>query len=170
MSETASKTNMPRRVATTALAGLLLCPVIVGAQSLKEEIVGTWRTVAIYNEIDGTKVHLYGEKPMGLTVFDRSGNHLSFLSKPDLPKVAGGNRLKGTDAENRAVVHGMISGYGTYTVDGDTVAMSYLASSYPNRTGTVEKRTYKISGDQMTRVNPTAASGGTSYQTYVRVK
>ena len=170
MSETASKTNLPRRVATTALAGLLLFPVIARAQSLKEQVVGTWRLVSIYNDIDGTKVHLYGEKPMGLTVFDRSRNHLSFLSKPDLPKFAVGNRLKGTDAENRAVVHGMISGFGTYTVEGDTVAITHLASSYQNRTGTVEKRTYKISGDQMTVVNPAAASGGTSYQTYVRVK
>jgi hypothetical protein len=103
-------------------------------------------------------------------MFDRSGNFMSFISKPDVPKFEVSNRLKGTDAENRAVVHGMISGYGTYTVDGDTVTVTYLASSYPNRTGTIEQRTYKISGDEMTIVNPTAASGGTSYQSLIRVK
>ena len=169
MNEIANKT-IPRRVAATALAGLLLVPVMAGAQSLKEQIVGTWRLVSIYNEINGTKVHLYGEKPMGMTVFDRSGNHLSFLSKPDLPKFAVANRLQGTDAENRAVMRGIISGYGTYIVEGDKVAVTSLASSYPNRIGTVETRTYKIVEDQMTVVNPTAASGGISYQTYVRVK
>jgi hypothetical protein len=95
---------------------------------------------------------------------------MSFLSKPDLPKFAAKNRLKGTDTEYRGVVQGMISGYGTYTVEGDSVTIKWIASSYPNRAGTAEKRTYKITGDEMTSVNPTAASGGTSYSKLVRVK
>ena len=131
--------------------------------------MGTWRTVSIYNEINGMKTNLYGEKPLGISMFDRSGNFLSYLSKPELPKFAAGNRLKGTDAENREVIHGMISGFGTYTIDGDTVSIAHIASSYPNRAGTTEKRTYKITGDEMTSVNPSAASGGTSYQKFVRV-
>ena len=40
----------------------------------------------------------------------------------------------------------------------------------PNRAGTTEKRTYKIAGDELTAVNPTASSGGTSYSKLVRVK
>ena len=141
-------------------------------QSLRDQIVGTWRTVSIYNETDGTKTHLYGEKPAGLTMFDRSGNYVSYLSKPDVPKFATANRLKGTDAEYRAVVQSIIAGYGTYTVDGDKVMIKFIASSYPNRAGTTETRTYKISasGDEINTVNPTAASGGTSYQKLVRVK
>jgi hypothetical protein len=107
---------------------------------------------------------------VGLTVFDRSGYVISFLSKPELPKFAVNNRLKGTDAEYRAVVQGMISQFGTYTVEGDTVIIKWIASSFPNRAGTTEKRTYKIAGDSMTSVNPTGASGGTAYQTYVRGK
>ena len=170
MVEIAIGPSLARRTATIALAGLLSMPVVAQAQALKEQIVGTWRLVAIYNDVGGNKMHFYGDKPMGMTMFDRSGNFLSFYSKPDLPKFAVANRLKGTDAENRAVIHGMISGYGTYTVDGDTVAVSYIASSFPNRTGTVEKRTYKIVGDEMTVVNPTAASGGTSYQKLLRAK
>jgi Lipocalin-like domain len=170
MSEIVISPSLALRAATAALAGLLSLPLAAQGQSLKDQIVGTWRLAAIYNDIGGNKEYLYGEKPMGLTMFDRSGNFLVFYSKPDLPKFAVANRLKGTDAENRAVIHGMISGYGTYTVDGDIVAMNYLASSYPNRAGTVEKRTYKIAGDELTIVNPTAAAGGTSYQTLIRVK
>jgi len=64
----------------------------------------------------------------------------------------------------------MIAGFGTYTIDGDTVTIEWVASSYPNRAGTTEKRTYKIVGDEMTAVNPTASSGGTSYQKWVRAK
>jgi hypothetical protein len=64
----------------------------------------------------------------------------------------------------------MIAGFGTYAIEGDTVTVSWVASSYPNRVGTKETRTYKISGDNMTGTNPTASSGGTSYSNYTRAK
>jgi len=92
------------------------------------------------------------------------------LSKPDAPKFAVNNRLKGTDEEYRTVVQSIISGFGTYSVDGDSVSITWVASSFPNRAGTTEKRTYKITGSQLTAVNPTAASGGVSYQTWERVR
>ena len=152
------------------LTGLLSGPGIALGQSLKNQIVGGWRTVSIYNEEGGVKRNLYGDKPVGLTVFDRSGYVIQYLSKPDVPKFAANNRLKGTDQEYRTVMQSIITGFGTYTVDGDTVSIKWVASSYPNRAGTTEKRTYKIVGDEMTAVNPTASSGGTSYQKWVRVK
>ena len=159
-----------RLVASAVLAATLVAPGIALGQSLKDQIVGGWRTVSIYNEEGGVKRNLYGDKPVGLTVFDRSGYIIQYLSKPDVPKFAANNRLKGTDQEYRAVLQSIISGFGTYTVDGDTVTIKWVASSYPNRAGTTEKRTYKIVGDEMTAVNPTAASGGTSYAKYVRAK
>jgi hypothetical protein len=152
------------------LVCLLSVPGTVFAQPLKEQIVGAWRTVSIYNEQNGVKRDLYGEKPVGLTVFDRSGYVIQYLSKADVPKFAVDNRLKGTDQEYRTVMQSIISGFGTYTIDGDTVTIKWVASSYPNRAGTTEKRTYKITGEQMTAVNPTASSGGTSYQTLERAK
>jgi len=148
----------------------LSVPTVALGQTLKEQIVGVWRTVSIYNEQGGAKQNLYGDQPVGLTVFDRSGYVIQYLSKPDVPKFAANNRLKGTDQEYRAVMQSIIAGFGTYTVDGDTATIKWVASSYPNRAGTTEQRIYKIAGDQMTAVNPTAASGGTSYQTYMRAK
>jgi Lipocalin-like domain len=165
--------NKSRNVllASLGFAAALSAPATVLGQSLKDNIVGTWRTVSIYNEADGKKTHLYGERPVGLTMFDRSGNYMTYLSKPDVPKFANANRLKGTDAEYRGVMQSMISGFGTYTVDGDTVTIKHVASSYPNRAGTTEKRTYKMtSPDEILTSNPTAASGGTSYAKLVRVK
>jgi hypothetical protein len=157
-----------------AVSAILLCllslPGTVFAQSLNEQIVGAWRIVSIYNEQNGVKQNLYGDKPVGLTVFDRSGYVIQYLSKAEIPKFAADNRLKATDQEYRTVMQSMISGFGTYTVDGDTVTIKWVASTYPNRAGTTEKRTYKVTGGQMTAVNPTAASGGTSYQTFERAK
>ena len=159
-----------RTLTRVALVAALAVPGIVSAQGLKDQIVGTWRTVSIYNEQGGKKEHFYTDKPMGITVFDRSGTYIAYLSRPDLPKFGTANRMKGTDAEYRQVMQGLIAGYGTYTVEGDTVTIKWIASSYPNRAGTTEKRTYKLSGDELTSMNPTAASGGTSHAKLVRVK
>jgi hypothetical protein len=137
---------------------------------LEQQVVGTWRLAAIYNEVDGVKTHLYGDKPVGLTMYDSSGHVMQFLAKPELPKFAVSNRLKGTNKEYRDVMQGMLSGFGAYTVEGNTITIKWVASSYPNRAGTTEKRAYKIAGDELSVVNPTAAGGGTSYSRYVRVK
>ena len=158
------------KLSGVTLAIALSVPGFVFGQSLKEQVVGTWRLVSIYNEVNGVKTNLYGEKPLGLLMLDKSGNVMTMISQPDIPKFATANRLKGTDAEYRAVVQGMIAGFGTYTVEGDTVNIKTIVSSYPNRSGTTEKRIYKISGDELTTVNPTAASGGTAYSKYVRVR
>ena len=163
-------TGWGRLAVGVVLVGLLLAPGTALGHSLKEQIVGAWRTVSIYTEEGGVKTQPYGEKVVGLAVFDRSGYVISFLAKPDLPKFVAQNRLKGTDEEYRAVMQGIIAGFGTYTVDGDTVTINWEASSYPNRAGAAEKRTYTIVGGEMTAVNPTAASGGTSVQKWVRVK
>jgi hypothetical protein len=166
----ARRSTFCKLMASATLAATLVAPGIALAQSLKEQIVGAWRTVSIYNEQGGTKTNLYGDKPVGMTVFDRSGTYISWLSKPDLPKLAAKNRLKGTDPEYRAIMQGMVAGYGTYTVEGDTVTIKWVASSYPNRAGTTEKRTYKVVGNELTSINPSAASGGTSHSKLVRVK
>jgi hypothetical protein len=170
MTKSAYKANLVCIAAGAALAWLLAAPGVALGQTLKEQIAGAWQEVSIYNEEGGIKKYLYGDKPVGLTVFDRSGYYISYLSKPDLPKFAANNRQKGTDAEYRTVMQGMIAGFGTYTVEGDTVTIKWIASSYPNRAGTTEKRTYRIAGDELTAVNPTASSGGTSYSKLMRVK
>jgi hypothetical protein len=158
------------RVAAAIALGGLLSPGIAPGQSLKEEIVGAWRLVSVYNEAQEVKRHLLGENPVGLMHFDRSGSVSQFLAKSDLPRFTTPNRLKGTDQEYREVMQGMISGFGTYTVDGDTVTIQWIASSYPNRAGTEERRIYRIVGNEMSAVNPTASVGGTSHAKYVRAR
>ena len=92
------------------LCGSLSLPEISYAQSLKEQLVGTWRLVSIYNEENGTKTNNFGDNPTGLLTFDQSGNVMQFLYKPGVPKFAVSNRLKGTDAEYRAAMQSMIAG------------------------------------------------------------
>ena len=170
MSRFGSKIRFGCFAVAAILSGLLSAPGNSYGQSLKEQIVGTWKLVSIYNEENGVKKYNFGDKPAGLLMFDRSGNIIQHLSKPGVAKFKISNRLKGTDAEYRATMQSMIAGFGTYTIDGEMVTISWVASSYPNRVGTQEKRTYKVTGDNLVATNTTASSGGTSYASYTRVR
>lgn len=118
------------------------------AQMLKDQIVGTWKIVSLNVDAGGTKTTPYSENPVGLVVFDASGNIVQYLSKPSLPKFAETNRLKGTDKEYREVMQGIIAGIGTYSVDRENLSIKWISSSFPNRDNTVENRTAKIAGDE----------------------
>jgi len=157
----------------SVLAGaLLLGASHAAAQSLKDQIVGTWKLVSIYNEKDGVRRDIFGPTPMGILIYDRNGNYASIIVRSGLPKFASKNREQGTADENRAVVQGSIAMFGTYTVGADgQVSLKREGSTYPNRTGTTETRTCTISGDEMKEVNPTPAiASGTSYLTWTRAK
>lgn len=151
-------------------AALVATSGVALAQSLKDQIVGTWRLVSIYNEEKGVKTHNFTEKPIGMSIYDKQGNVMQYLSKPNVPKFKESNRLKGSDGEYRTVMHSVLAGVGTYTVEGETVTINWTGSTFPNRVGSPEKRKATISGDELTVTNPTAASGGTSFAKYVRVK
>src|SRR2546425_11566713 len=77
------RTGWAHLAAGAGLAGLLSAPGLALGQSLKEEIVGAWRIVAIYNEAGRVKMPFYGAKPGGAAVFDPSGLVNSFLSTPE---------------------------------------------------------------------------------------
>jgi len=159
-------------MASVVAGALLLGASHAAAQSLKEQIVGTWKLVSIYNEKDGVRRNLFGSSPMGIFIFDRGGNFAQIIVRSGLPKFAAKNREKGTADENQAVVQGSVALFGTYTVGADgQVSLKTDAGTYPNRTGTAETRTYTISGDEMKGVNPTPSIGsGTDYVTWKRAK
>jgi hypothetical protein len=47
---------------------------IAQQKSLKDQLIGTWLTVAVYGErSDGSKQDNFGAKPSGLLIFDRTG-------------------------------------------------------------------------------------------------
>jgi hypothetical protein len=93
----------------------------------------------------------------------------------DLPKIAGNNRLNGTDADNRAIVQGSLTFFGTYSVDEakKTVTFNIVASTYPNAAGTSQVRTIdKLTADEFVNTNPGAARDGPARAAnyYVRAK
>jgi hypothetical protein len=72
--------------------------------------------------------------------------------RSDLPKFAANNRQDGTAEENKAIVQGSISYFGTYTIDeaAKTLIFHIVGCSFPNWTGTDVKRPFTLAGDELT--------------------
>jgi hypothetical protein len=152
--------------AITAL-GLALLPGSAVAQqkSLKDQLVGTWTIISATTKLpDGSLA--WGPNPKGLYVFTENGYYSSHLLRSDRPKFASNNRATGTPAENKAAVLGNSSNYGTYSVNEANKAFTikFLGSSYPNLEGVEQTRTFTISGDELTVVNPSPTVGGSPSQ------
>lgn len=133
--------------------------------SLKEQIVGTWKYVSVDNvRADGSRLPLFGPEPQGRVAFDRNGNYVLMTSRAGQQKFASGDRNQGTDAEYRAVVQGSIAHFGRYEVSeaDKTITFHIETSTFPNWNGIDQKRPFSITGDELKWVTPSASSGGSA--------
>jgi hypothetical protein len=81
------------------------------------QLVGTWTPVAISTEQkDGTKYETFGPKPLGVLTFGSDGRFSLQWMRFDLPQFASSDRMKGTAEENKAIVQGSLSYFGTTAV------------------------------------------------------
>ena len=137
-------------LAATTLT-LALPPGQAAAQSAKD-LVGPWILVS---------ADAFGQNPKGTLVFEANGRFAAMLMRNDLAKYASNNRDQGTPAENKATVEGSIAYFGSYTVSGTDLNLHIEGSTFPNWTGTDQKRTnLMINGDEMKYVQPTPSAGG----------
>jgi Lipocalin-like domain len=152
--------------------GLLASDAI--GQMAKEQLVGSWTLVSTINtDKSGKKVELFGPNPKGALMFDSTGHFSILITRPDLPKFASRNRMAGTPKENKAVVAGSIAYFGTYSVsDADrTINIHVEGSTFPNWTGTDQKRPFTLTGDELRYMNPTPSVGyGTTEVVWRRAK
>ena len=90
-----------------------------------------------------------------------SGHFSSFLTKNNIPKYVVNNRLQATPVEQKATVEGSLGYFGTYSVEGTDLKMHIDGSSFPNWTGTDQKRTnVAVNGDELRYTQPTPSTGG----------
>ncbi len=100
--------------------GLAALPTPAAAQqnSLKDQLMGTWRPVSIQSErSDGTRRDNFGPHPSGILIFDRTGHFALQVVNPDLPKHTSADRFRMTPEEYATIVKGGIAYSGTYSVD-----------------------------------------------------
>jgi Lipocalin-like domain len=133
-----------------AALGLALSAGGAAAQSAKD-LVGSWSAVS---------VDAYGPNPKGSLIFESNGRFSLQLMRADLAKYASNNRTAGTPAEYKATVEGSLAYFGTYSVSGTDLNLHIEGSTFPNWTGTDQKRNnLSVTGDDLKYTNP-APSGG----------
>src|SRR5438128_9872089 len=97
--------SAPSLLAMIAIGfAVLPCNAAAQQKSIKEQIVGAWTFVSALDVYpDGRKNDRWGTNPKGVFIFDSSGRYAQFITRSDLPKVAGGAPDKATADENKAI-------------------------------------------------------------------
>ena len=140
----------------------------------QDRLVGTWTYESIVVErTDGTTVAPFGPDPKGFITLSADGRYSLQLIRPDIPKIASKDRLSGTAEENRAVAQGVLSQFGTYSLNEaeGTLTLHVETSSFPNENGMNEGRIItSISTDKLQWTNPTPTTPGIAYSTLRRAR
>lgn len=168
---------MGRIRSRAAMAASIICFALLGpaanaAQEAKK-LAGTWGLVSnVATDASGKKEEAYGPTPKGQAIFTSNGRYSIFISKPDLPKFAANNRVKGTADENKAVIGGLIAHVGSYTVDekDKSFTLKVEAASFPNWNGTSQRRPFSVSGNELKWNTPQASAGGSNDLVWKRIK
>jgi Lipocalin-like domain len=138
------------RLSTISAVGLALSVGNAAAQSAKE-LVGSWAPFS---------VDAYGPNPKGSLIFEANGRYSLQLMRPNLPKYLSNNRTQGTPAEYKITVEGSLSHFGTYSVSGTDLTFHVESSTFPNWTGTDQKRiNLSITEDELKYTNPVPSGG-----------
>lgn len=146
----------------TALAAMLAAGQ-ASAQTLREQIVGSWNfVVAEVVAPDGKKSFPFGETPNGILIFTAGGQFAQIHVASDVPKLASNNRLTGTPEEYATIMKRSISIFGNYSVDEakKTVTFNIVSSTYPNFAGEAQERSIDtLTAGEFVNTNHNVAGG-----------
>jgi hypothetical protein len=162
--------------AIAALGVALLSGNAVAQQkTLKQQLVGTWSFVKTEaTQPDGTKILAFGPNPKGVIILTEDGHFAHIQIADGIPKFASNSRVTGTAEENKAVVQGSISLFGTYTVDEAAKMLIYKieSSTFPNWVGQEQKRPIdSVTADELIYSNLAGSiAGATTVNIWKRAK
>lgn len=144
-----------------------------GAQPLQKQLVGQWSLVsAELTDAKGNRGQLVeGADPQGILVFLENGR-FTFQIIAALPKLAG-DRIATTPDESRAVARGVLSYWGTYSVNeaDKTFTLNIERSSYPNQNGLQARRVVQsLSADELKFGVAARLAGGRNDLVWRRIK
>ena len=161
---------------TIGTLGLLFLGVVLAAgdafAQTAKDLAGTWTLVSNVTEQSGNKTDTFGPNPKGILTVDANGRYVIAFARADLPKVASNNRTTATPEENKAIVGGSLTHFGTLSVNAadKTFTFKIETSTFPNWDGTEQKRPFTVTGDELTYTVPAAPGGGTATVVWKRAK
>lgn len=146
------------KIALTVLVTSAVGHVVLAQQESPESsIVGTWMLVSEVAHQGGKTTEPLGPHPLGSMMLDQGGRFILMIARRDLPKFVANKREAGTAEENKAVLAGSLSFFGTYSVSAGVLTLLPEASTFPNWVGAGQKRSFTINGDEMKWTNRTPA-------------
>ena len=160
---------MIRIVALIAAVSALFCFAVPRAEAeTAQDLVGTWTLVSATIQAGEVKMDVYGPDPKGTLIFSSDGRYALIFMRRDLPKLTYNTRMSQTVEESRAITKGSIAHFGTYSVDetGKFLILRIEGSTFPNWAGAEQRRSFSLSGDELTYVSP--GSVGVATQIVVR--
>jgi Lipocalin-like domain len=151
-------------ISTLLGGGLLAGNAVAQQKTIKQQLVGTWNLVSFEpTDATGAKVPAFeGPDLKGFLIFT-DGGHLSFQVMTELPKIAAKERLKSTPEEDEAIARGILSYWGTYTVNetDKSFTIRIERSSFANQQGMEAKRVItSLTTDELKYENPARIAGG----------
>ena len=161
---------------TIGTLGLLLLGVVLAAgdafAQTAKDLVGTWTLVSAVTEQGGNKTDTYGPQPKGILAVDANGHYVLVIARADLPKIASNNRTTATPEENKAIVGGSLTHFGTLSVNeaDKTFTFKIETATFPNWAGTEQKRPFTITGDELKYTAAAASGGGSATVVWKRAK
>ncbi len=170
--------NATYQLTPFSFAAYLICTCLLPsptfAQTLREQIIGTWKLVSWTRSVEGVEEPAYGQGPIGLTIYAKDGHFCSAVMRANRKPFAIPNPLGGTTEERAAAYASHIGYCGTFDVNEQerSVLHHVDVSWYPNWTGTTQKRFPQIEGDQLVFSFPPIQEGKkvVGVFTYVRAK
>jgi len=150
---------MTRIIVSFAAFVLFICFGAAGAQAqTAQDLVGTWTLASATIGSGEVKMDMYGPDPSGTLIFGRDGHYALVFLRRDLPKLTSNSRLSQTVEESRDITKGSIAHFGTYRVEEDEAGKALMlhieGSTFPNWAGTEQRRSFSLSGDELSYISP----------------
>ena len=162
-------------LATATIVAVCLGTVLfVGPNSAQStnDLAGSYTLVSAVMDLNGNKSDTYGPNAKGVLTLDANGRYVLVFMRASLPKFASNNRMTGTPDENKAIVQGSFTSFGTYSINAvdKTIIFRVESATFPNWNGTEQERTLTIRGDELQYAVTASSAGGSSVVTWKRVK
>jgi hypothetical protein len=129
-------------------------------------IIGAWKLISLQiQKENGDVIYPFGENAQGSIIYTDSGRFSAQLMRPDRPKFASGDQMKGKTEEIKVNYEGCISYYGPYEFDAENnfIIHHVEGSLFPNWEGQGQKRFFELSGNRLRLTTPPTVWGGEEF-------
>ncbi len=164
--------NRHRMTTITAMSLLISAATSIAGHAFGQsakDIAGSYAIVSVTVVHGDKKIEPFGPSPKGVMMLDANGRYVVTLMRPELPKFASNNRNTGTADENKAIVAGSFTHFGTYSVTDGSIIFHLENSTFPNWDGEEQRRALTVSGDELS-YTLTSTIGGTATVVWKRAK